>query len=96
VVDQGWALSGDLPGKAAQAQPFQVLAELDSPVMLKLAFQFVLSGAPVCPLPYLQHSASKKQSSGLVLGSWVMASAEGINVLVIVDIMLFVWILSFF
>lgn len=54
--NHSWAFSDDLPVKAVQVQACQGLAELSSPVTLKLEFQFILSGALVCPLSYLQHS----------------------------------------
>lgn len=79
-----------------RVQARQGLAEHSTPVTLKLAFQFILSGTLVCPLSYLQHGASKRQSSGLALGSWVMASAERINIFVIVGVVLLAWILGFF
>lgn len=95
--NHSWAFSNGLPVKAARVQACEGLAELGSPVTLKLVFQFILSGALVCPLSYLQQvSASKKQSSGLVLGSWVMASAERINIFVIVDVVVVFWMLGFF
>lgn len=77
------ALLNDLPLTVVQAQACQNLADRGSPVTLKQTFQFILSGALVCPLSYLQHSASERQSSGLALESWVMASAERINIVVV-------------
>lgn len=85
------------PVKAVGVEACQGLAELGSLVTLKRAFQFISSGALVCPLSYLQHSASEKRSSGLVLGSWVMASAENkYFLLLFVDVVLLFWILGFF
>lgn len=89
--EHSWALSQELPGEGSSASSGRTApgtARLPGSAPVSLGAEHVWGS--VCPLPHLQHS--KEHSSGLVLGSWAMASAQRITVVFIPSF----WILGYF
>lgn len=88
--EHSWALSQELPGEGSSSSSGRTApgtARLPGSAPVSLGAERVWGS--VCPLPHLQHS------SGLVLGSWAMASAQRITVVFVGVVMLF-WILGYF